>query len=207
MWQCGDWGERKRGRRLHCPERLWGDQWQSDGAADHDQRLQDCLSLQGHCCHPLLPICQTRQEGQGGGEGYLSNYFCHLICHPATWPEANPSTATCHCSICIFLVCWLSMLHLCTLFLVLSSVLLDKRSFQKKLSSSMAKPLNSLPSFPDDRVHLNISRTHRLKKKKTFILNKNTKYNLCISCRCPRCNMRCLQRKLLHINIVLTLIK
>lgn len=67
-WQRGDRRERSGRRRLHRAEWLWGDQWQSDGAANHDQCLQDRLSLQGHCCHPLLSICSPRQEGQGGGE-------------------------------------------------------------------------------------------------------------------------------------------
>lgn len=67
-WQRGDRRECARRRRLHRAEWLWGDQWQSDGAADHDQCLQDRLSLQGHGCHPLLSICAPRQEGQGGGE-------------------------------------------------------------------------------------------------------------------------------------------
>lgn len=67
-WQRGDRRERPRRRCLHRAERLRGDQRQSDGAAHHDQCLQDCLSLQGHCCHPLLSIRTPRQEGQGGGE-------------------------------------------------------------------------------------------------------------------------------------------
>lgn len=88
LWQRGDRGERAWGGCLHRTEWLWRDQWQFDGAADHDKRLQDCLCLQGHCCHPLLSVRPAGQEGQGGGEGYLSTYFCHAICHPAPWQEA-----------------------------------------------------------------------------------------------------------------------
>lgn len=79
-WQRGDRGERPRRGRLHRAERLRGDQRQSDGAPHHDQRLQDRLGLPGDRRHPLLPVRSAGQEGQGGGERYLSNYFCqHLL--------------------------------------------------------------------------------------------------------------------------------
>lgn len=77
LWQRGDRRERPWRGRLHRAERLWGDQRQSNGAPHHDQRLQDRLGLPGDRRHPLFPVRSAGQEGQGGGERYLSNYFCH----------------------------------------------------------------------------------------------------------------------------------
>lgn len=82
LWQRGDRRKRSWRRCLHRAERLRRDQRQSDGAADHDQRLQNRLGLPGHRRHPLFPVRSAGQEGQGGGERYLSNYFCHPSRHP-----------------------------------------------------------------------------------------------------------------------------
>lgn len=100
LWQRGDRGERARRRCIYCAKWLRGDKRQFDGVAHHDQRLQNSLGLQGHRCHPLLSLCEARQEGQGGGEGYLSTYFCHAICHqhhdekPAAMSICTPFTKT-----------------------------------------------------------------------------------------------------------------
>lgn len=94
-WQRGDRRERPRRGRLHRAERLRGDQRQSDGASHHDQRLQDRLGLPCDRRHPVFPVRSAGQEGQGGGERYLSNYFCH----PAWWGKPRrrpcPSATTC----------------------------------------------------------------------------------------------------------------
>lgn len=79
LWQRGDRRERPRRGRLHRAERLRGDQRQSNGAPYHDQRLQDRLGLPCDRRHPLFPVRSAGQEGQGGGERYLSNYFCQPL--------------------------------------------------------------------------------------------------------------------------------
>ena len=48
----------RRGR-VYCAVRLRGGERQPDGAAHHDQRLQDCLSREGDGCHTSLPILQV----------------------------------------------------------------------------------------------------------------------------------------------------
>lgn len=63
--QCRDWGICQRWGCLHCPEWFWRDQWQSDGALDYDQCLQNCLCIQSDGCHPMLSIRQTGQKRQG----------------------------------------------------------------------------------------------------------------------------------------------
>lgn len=70
--QCGNWGERPWRRRLHRAERLRWDQRQPDGAADHDQRLQDCVLVPRHCGHTLLPLRQAGQERQGSKSALLA---------------------------------------------------------------------------------------------------------------------------------------
>jgi len=63
--QCGNWGI---GARRGCVHRAVGirrDQRQLDGAADHDQCLQNRLSLSCYSCDSLLSICPPRQKRQG----------------------------------------------------------------------------------------------------------------------------------------------
>ncbi|KAK6325269.1 hypothetical protein J4Q44_G00046110 [Coregonus suidteri] len=76
----GDRGERARRGRLHCAERLRRDQRQPDGAADHDQRVQDRLVVPRHRRHPLLPLRPAGQKGQES-RSYLSQAGGqHAVC-------------------------------------------------------------------------------------------------------------------------------
>lgn len=63
--QCRNRRVRSRGGCVHRPKRQRRSQRQSDGAPDHDQRVQDRERQSSHGCDPLLPVRQTGQEGQG----------------------------------------------------------------------------------------------------------------------------------------------
>lgn len=76
LFQCGDRGERARRGRVHRAERLRRDQRQPDGAADHDQRLQDRLGLPRHRRHPLLPVRPAGQERQGEPRWVSGQHCC-----------------------------------------------------------------------------------------------------------------------------------